>query len=497
MDQTTRELTNTLMHLKQQNAAWQLLSSRRAPLVIACLKALFEGRDASIPVDDMEQALAGMLAEHANQADFEVGEDYIADGRRELRKWIKSRLVIERDGRLIATDELQQVLRFVEHLQDRIMTSTASRLATVQREIARLAVALNPNQAVRASVIREQIKELEQELAEVATGEFEVLEGQRAQESIREVYDLAMSLRSDFRRVEDSFRASDRALRQSIISQEQHRGEIVDRLLGAHDELLQTPEGQTFDGFHEQLKRQTELDLMKTQLKEIARNPVTDDALNRGQRNDFTWLLIRLIGESGSVIRARAASERDVKTFIKSGIATEHHRVGQLLNDVLEAALAVDWVRQEVRRRPSSMPFVGVDVTNLPLIERLRFKATDADEAETLSLSTVQASLEDVDDDFWASFDTLDRQALFDDTRALLASTGSPMSIGELAERLPPTHDLESITFWLSLARQADLPFEQFVEAIDVSINENLALKFSLPRVELNFEALQGVHWET
>ena len=143
------------------------------------------------------------------------------------------------------------------------------------------------------------------------------------------------------------------------------------------------------------------------------------------------------------------------------------------------------------------MPFVGVDVTNLPLIERLRFKSADAGEAETLSLSTVQASLEDVDDDFWASFDTLDRQALFDETRALLASTGSTISISEIAERLPPTHDLETIAFWLSLARQADLPFEQFVEAIDVSINENLALKFSLPRVELNFEALQGVHWET
>ncbi|XOV89773.1 MAG: DUF3375 domain-containing protein [Pseudomonadota bacterium] len=497
MDQSTNDLTNALVNLKQQNAAWQLLAARRAPLVIACLKALFESRDASIPVDDMEQALAGMLAEHANHADFDVGEDYLVEARGELRQWIKRRLVIERERRLIATDELQQVLRFVESLQARIMTSTASRLATVQREISRVAVALNPDQATRERAIRQQISELEQELADVTAGKFEVLEGSQAEEAIREVYDLALSLRADFRRVEDSFRASDRALRQSIISQDQHRGEIVDRLLDTHDELLQTPEGQTFKGFHEQLTRQTELDRMKIQLKEIARNPITDKALSRTQRTDLTWLLIRLISESGSVIKARAASERDVKSFIKSGLATEHHRVGQLLNEVMEAALAVDWSRQETRRRRSSLPFVGVEVANLPLVERLRFKAPDDTDSDPLQLATQQASLDDVEDDFWAAFDTLDRQALFDETRALLAKNGSAMSIGEIAAQLPPTHDLESIAFWLSLARQAELPFEQANETIDISRDDGSTLRFMLPRVALTAEALHAVQWET
>lgn len=57
------------------------------------------------------------------------------------------------------------------------------------------------------------------------------------------VYALATSLRADFRRVEDSWREADRQLRQAILSAQQHRGSIVDQLLGSHASLLSTPEG--------------------------------------------------------------------------------------------------------------------------------------------------------------------------------------------------------------------------------------------------------------
>ena len=52
-----------------------------------------------------------------------------------MREWIKRALVVEREGRLYATDALEEALRFVTALGDRVMTSTASRLSVVQREI--------------------------------------------------------------------------------------------------------------------------------------------------------------------------------------------------------------------------------------------------------------------------------------------------------------------------------------------------------------------------
>jgi hypothetical protein len=46
---------------------------------------------------------------------------------------LKRGLIVERDGQIMATDALQRALRFLDSLEDQAMTSTASRLATVQR----------------------------------------------------------------------------------------------------------------------------------------------------------------------------------------------------------------------------------------------------------------------------------------------------------------------------------------------------------------------------
>ena len=228
-------------------------------MLLSCLQSLFAEGSGEIPIEDAREALASILSEHANDEAMAISSsDYSSEAQKELRAWIRKGLIIERDGLIMATDALEKALTFASSLDNRLMTSTASRLSTVQREIENLESRLDPDPASRAAHIRQQIQRLEHELTAIAQGDFEVLEGPRAQEGIREVYSLATSLLSDFRRVEDSYREADKALRHSIISDEHHRGEIVDKLLDSHDHLLQTSEGQVFHSFHQQLGRSVE-----------------------------------------------------------------------------------------------------------------------------------------------------------------------------------------------------------------------------------------------
>ncbi|MDA0791323.1 MAG: DUF3375 family protein [Proteobacteria bacterium] len=512
MDKSVAETATEFRNLRHHNSAWQLMASRRAPLILACLTRLYNAKDASIPTDELEQSLAEMLEEHADVEEFGVEDDnYLLAARRELRNWIKRRLIVERDGLLTATDELQQTLRFVESMQDRIMTSTASRLATVQREIENVAMRLSHDQANRERALQSRIDALTQELERVSRGEFEVLAGREAEEAIRDIFDLASSLRADFRRVEDSFREADKALRRSVISEGRHRGEIVDTLLDAHDALQKTSEGMTFLGFHEQLVRSVELARMRRQLKEIATSPAAHDALTVNQQTDLRLTMFRLMVESDGIMRARAASERDVKSFIKTGLAAEHYRVGQLINDLLETATRINWALQTVRRTPVSLPAIGVAANNLPVIERLRLKSLDDESAQPLSLMPKQARLDEFEEDFWASLDTLDRHELFQQTCETLEASQGPMTVGEVATALRPAHDLESIAFWISLARVAGLPFsedrETFVTAAApgqapeersglVSGGGRSQLRFTVPRVDLTASALKNLDWD-
>ncbi|WP_457295287.1 DUF3375 domain-containing protein [Pseudomonas chlororaphis] len=498
MEENAQQRSERYVSARSQHPAWLLLASRRAPLVLGCLRTLFERAPDGVPMEDALQALSDMLATYSSQELYEIDPDatHLHAGR-ELREWIKRRLVVEREERIYATDALESAIQFVDSLDSRIMTSTASRLSVVQREIENLETGLNPSPTGRIANLRRRIRDLEHELEQVEAGHVVVLDEAQAIEGIREVYNLATSLRADFRRVEDSWREADRALRQSIISEQSHRGEIVDRLLDGQDALLNTPEGRVFESFQQQLRQSAELEVMRERLRTILRHPAAPKALNRPQQRELRWLALRLVRESQAVLQARARSERDVRGFMKTGLAAEHHRVGQLLNDFFNLALSVDWQRQAVRRSAVRLPPVGVAITGVPAIERLRFKTLDDDDTGELDLSLKPAGLEQIDDDFWDAFDGLDREALIHDTLAVLLEKGRPVSLVELASLLPPAHDLETFALWLAMAREAGIEvLTEERQIVDLLDEDEQRWRFNLPYVGLDHEALKDIDWE-
>lgn len=489
------DLTRKYLGLRRGHAAWGLLCSRRAPLVLGCLKVLFE-EESELLQEDVVQRLGEVFVEYGEVEEFEIKvEEAYLQGRRELREWIRRGLVVEREGKISSTDALQRAMFFVEGLDEQVMSSTASRLAVVQREIEALEAALNPAKEQRIEYLKRKIGDLEDELKRAEAGEFEVLEGARAVEGIREVYQLAMGLKADFRRVEDSYRAADRKLRQQITRSDQSRSAVLDGLLDAHDELLATAEGQVFDGFYEQLQNPVPLDEMKRRLRELMQQPCALEALNRKQRNELQWLVASLLRESQRVIEARARGEQDVKSYVKTGLASENFRVGLLVNELLEVAVDLDWEAARVRRLPANLPPLGMQVRNLPLIERLVTHQLEAVEHGALDLSEGGVSLAGLDDEFWLSLRGLDRQALLARTLERLEAEGRPMRLVELSDLCEAEYDLETVVFWLGLYGETGAEWGGERETLRV-IGANGGVEFEVPRVWLEAAAVKSVDLE-
>ncbi|MGH8200833.1 MAG: DUF3375 family protein, partial [Steroidobacteraceae bacterium] len=182
--------------------------------------------------------------------------------------------------------------------------------------------------------------------------------------------------------------------------------------------------------------------------------------------------------------------------FLKTGLAAEHHRVGALLNDIFQQSLDMDWGSQSLRRKAGPLPPVAIANGALPVIARLLFKSLDQDGQRDLELQRQSVSLDEVEEDFWSAFDGLDRHALLQQTLELLHKTGAPLGIGGLARHLPPTHDLETIALWLSLAREVDVPVGGERETVDVLVKEGARLRFHVPKIELTATAVAGLEWE-
>ena len=484
---------------RHSHPAWQLLASPRAPLVLGCLKPLFDAGISQIPLDDAREQLTRILGSYANDSDYEIDtQDLAAFARKELRTWIQKGLLAERGGDIFATDSLQTAFRFIEGIQHRMMTSTASRLLTVQQKIESLEASLNPVKETRIQYLESKIAELQSELKATRQGKFKVLEGEQANEEIREVFNLAMSLSADFRRVEDSYRDADRELRQSIISEDQHRGEVLDRLLDSNEALLKTPEGRVFHGFYEQIIRSNELDEMRGRIRMILSLPSAEAALSRKQANELRSLVSRLIEESQLIMQARTRSEKDVRGFIKTGLAGEHHRVGDLLQQIFETVLQIDWSKQAVRRAPSTLLPIAPANPTFPCPERLEYKSVDDVENTRLNLKQQEGSLDALAESFLENSDELDRTALYESTLQYLKEHDHPHTIGALAQALPPAYDLESIAFWISLAREAGATFETAIESIDL-IRDDASThpRFKVPTVRLVAANIEHIPPET
>jgi len=490
--------TNDYIAARTQNPAWVLLASRRAPLVIACLQALFEESHDGVLIEDALRSLESMLAPHANNEQYEIDPARLPQlAGRELRLWISRSLVIERGGRIYATDALQAAIGFVEGLDNRIMTTTASRLSVVQNEIERLASGLNADVSHRVASLERRIAQLQHELKAAEAGDVPVLNEAEAIERIREIYTLTVGLRADFRRVEDSWREADKALRHNIVNEQQHRGNIVDKLLDSHDALLDTAEGRVFESFQEQLRQSVDLNQMRDYLREILSHEISEKALAPQRQNDLRFLVARLVKESEVVFQARSRSERDVKGFLKTGLAAEHHRVGQLLNEIFQEMLLLDWQHAATRKADSPLPPVAISIAGIPVIERLRYKSLDSDAAAELDLDQANREAIDLDTEFWADFDGLDREAVISETIAFLKREARSLSIAELAERLPPTHDLETFALWITMAREAGIDIVTTEhESVDVRDENSHTWRFTLPLTTLDESSVADIEWE-
>ena len=180
---------------------------------------------------------------------------------------------------------------------------------------------------------------------------------------------------------------------------------------------------------------------------------------------------------------------------MKTGQAAENQRVGQLLNDILNQALQIDWRRQATRRSAAPLPPLSVSVANLPLIERLRAKSLEGDTAQELLLTTQYAQLADMDAEFWQAFEGLDTEALRAQTLALLEARGQPLTLAELAQTLPPgEHDLETLAQWLAWAGEGGGDAQALDQQhIELQGADGRAWRFTVPRVEVSAEVVKGM----
>ena len=337
-----------LRRLREDRASWRLLRAETAPDVLAILGELF-AQSASVPVADAEAVVSGHLPlwREGYGAQDVKAQDL-------LSSWRRNGYIRESEGNYEITEASSAALRFVDNLEKRELTATATQLKQVQEAIDDLVVRMTQDRGARLDHISRRIEELNEEWKRINDGDVVALADQEQREAIRSILMNSRGLREDFRHLEEEYRDRGRLIREQIAQSQGGRGEVIEGALDTEDELNQTPAGQAFIGFYELLAEDKRRADFRNQIRALLSTEAVrflDDSEQRFMRR----LVSELMNESGRIIQRRKRISANLNTFVKTANPSER----RAMDEALKAARQV-LVRAGVGRSLSLLRKTGL-----------------------------------------------------------------------------------------------------------------------------------------
>ncbi|MDO4433211.1 MAG: DUF3375 domain-containing protein [Alysiella sp.] len=320
--------------LSEENAAWQLLQARRAPTILAFLASIFAEQN-EIAYGQARLLLDGEIARNRESGFWEEGE---TPASTYLNEWIKQGWLRELDDQLMPTDAAQIALCFVRRLDERVATTTASRLRLVQDAVRDFVARFGGNPMARLAVLQQKRAEIEQEIAQLETGFTPQYSVQQEREMLRQIHDLAAGLTHDFRYIEDQIRQLDKKTREIMIKSDLSRGQLLQQVFEKEKFLERTEAGSAFNGFYELLSDPNRQEEFRTQLLAILQSESAQH-LSPPQQRFLARLLTELTRESNRVFTVRRRTEQELRAYVESGVASENQVIVNKIRELERLAI--------------------------------------------------------------------------------------------------------------------------------------------------------------
>jgi len=244
-----------LVSLKKNHPTWRLLTLRTSPLIIGFFYHAFtEPNRRSIP----QAELISLLDDYLFHIRDSYGQDaYPSPSHVYLEEWAKGEVAFLRkyypkgreDAEFDLTSSSEKAIEWLKSLQQKQFVGTESRLLTIYQMMRDLVDLTETDPRVRIQTLQTQRAELDDEIALLKQTQLIRVDPTQVKERFYQVEDTANQLLSDFREVEENFRALDRSVRERIATSSKSKGELLDEIFGDQDAIGDSDQGKSFRAF--------------------------------------------------------------------------------------------------------------------------------------------------------------------------------------------------------------------------------------------------------
>jgi hypothetical protein len=435
-----------IVQLKEQHAAWALLRSPHAGLILSFFGRVFVdansgGRPAPELISLLDDELYALNQRLGADAFPRSARAYLDEWAAPERAWLRKYYSPGTDEpHYDLTPPVEKALLWVQDLRAREVVGTESRLSTLFELLRQMAFGAEDDPERRLADLRRRRTELDAEIARAERGEIDLLDPLQQRDRYYQFTRNARELLADFRQVEDNFRALDRSLREQIAGWAGSKGELLDDIVTNRRSIGESDQGRSFQALNDFLlsrQRQAELTDLLAQLGRIDSITGTDQRLATVH---FDWI------EAGERTQntVRLLSEQ-LRRFLDDQVWLDNRRIFELLREIEGHTLAV---RDKSERR--DRPGMEVDATSVDL--RLPFERPLYSPQRQSVINSVEIAAGDSAFDASVLYEQVhvDLDELSRSVRGGLLDHDQ-VALTDLVERRPLEHGLAELVGYLSL----------------------------------------------
>ncbi|MEM0941031.1 MAG: DUF3375 domain-containing protein [Bacteroidota bacterium] len=323
-----------LQYLQSNHTALGFIKKDNMPLIASFLYKAFKEQN-RLKIDEVE--LSDMLYDHLASINFDRNEPlYPLGPKHYLDKWTESGFLTktyekQHDHAIFQlTSGSELALRWLGSLQKSEFVGTESKLLQILHLLQNLVENTTSDAEERLAQLEEQKKNIQQQIDSIQAGEpFEQLDDVRIKERFFEMERLANELLSDFREIEENFRALDKSAREKQLNKRMSQGDVIGEVLDAHDQLWDSDQGRSFKAFWELLMNGEQQENLEKMIRNLRNLPQLSQ---EGRRSIISRLKFNLMEVGDQVNQSNHQLIAQLRRFLDAQILLEHKK----MNDTIE-----------------------------------------------------------------------------------------------------------------------------------------------------------------
>lgn len=268
----------SIIEILNNSPSIALLRARSCNIILEFFTIVFDN-SAAISLENIHCQLADFLNDHGvevdEENDIQFSDTYEEKAAKYIKRWTDSGFLTNyrnEDGEIYyeLSSHSSKVIDWLSGLKQEEYIGTESKFKSIITQLKELVEFTNEDRGKRLQLLEDKKQEIEYQIQQLQLGEdVIVFEEYEIVPRFQQINKQAKELLTDFKDVDDNFKAIIKEIYQKQIDQTLNKGSILQYTFDALDELKSSSQGKSFYAFWEFLlarEMQSELDALVSEL---------------------------------------------------------------------------------------------------------------------------------------------------------------------------------------------------------------------------------------